>query len=182
MIKNKILTLLKTNKNIADYLFQFSAMPKDNKELFELLYVPEFHDRLKNIDWLYFSTFQEFVLIGVDPNNNVVAIDDSLDLKLVYGIQNIPYEIIRMQSMDETEDYFNKYKNIGVDLSSILKEYEIWCRDNNIPLDEHHIYHDEDGNLFNEYFEIENSIVDREDIKNAVLALIAKNLFGKNIY
>lgn len=37
---NKILNLIKTNKNIASYLFCFSSYPDEDKELFDILYVP----------------------------------------------------------------------------------------------------------------------------------------------
>lgn len=176
---NKILNLIETNQSFANKLFEFYESVDKNKDLFDLLYPKELHKKLNHICWLYFSSFQEFSLIGIDSDNNAFAITDNLDLRIINGFQNLPYEIIRVYTgfHDTVDNYFQAFP----ETKQLLKEYETWCRYNNIPLDEHHIYHDEDGNLFNEYFEINGSIVDREDISNADLILDVENLFGKNI-
>lgn len=176
---NKILNLITTNQNIANKLFEFYEMADKNKDLFDLLYPKELHKKLNHIHWLYFSNFQEFSLIGVDSDNNVFAITDNLDLRIIKGFQNLPYEIIRVYTgfHDKTDNYFQAFP----ETRQLLMEYETWCIVNDIPLDEHKIYHDENGNLFNEYFEIEGSIIDREEINNSNLVLEANNLFGKDI-
>lgn len=40
-------------------------------------------------------------------------------------------------------------------MKNLLIEYEKFCYDNNIKLDEENVYHDKNGVLFEKYFELE---------------------------
>lgn len=75
-----------------------------------------------------------------------MAINEDCQI-IVYckNIQDIPFESYRQFFYileSEKEEHLKK-----------LKEYEQWLKDNNIPIDPDRIYHDAQGNIFDEYFE-----------------------------
>ena len=55
-----------------------------------------------------------------------------------------------MYAKDElVQSVFDKNKDFETD----LLKYEEWCKSNGIKLDMQKVYHDENGNLFTQYFE-----------------------------
>jgi len=52
---------------------------------------------------------------------------------------------------ETVEEYFEKFEDEGY--KETLKKYEQWCKKNNIELDKNKIYHDENGKLFDKYFD-----------------------------
>lgn len=105
------------------------------------------------ITWLYECDEQSAAFIGMD-DNEVVAIDsEGFLVSVCEGIENIPYELLRLHSLyakDElVKSVFDKNKAFEADLLN----YEEWCKNNVIALDVQKIYHDENGNLFTNYFD-----------------------------
>lgn len=150
----KILNLIKEDKEIADVLFLFYEFPedfslwtgKDGKSDFDF----------SNMDWLFVTEQPNLSLVGLNTKDNSVwCIDDEGDFHQdCQSFQDLPYEIIKIESRftenSTVEEYFEKFPNH--DFKSILKRYEIWCKENNIELDKQKIYHDENGNLIKSFY------------------------------
>ena len=151
----KIIQLIKTDKEIANYLFLFYSFPED-VTLWTGLDEDSFD--YTNIKWLFITEHPHLTLIGVNTIDNTVwCIDDEGDFHQdCDALENLPYEIIRVECSftehETVEDYFEKYKDEGLD--KILWRYEDWCRHNGIELDKNKIYHYNDGKLFNKSFDI----------------------------
>lgn len=150
----KILNLIKTNKIIAENLFMYAGFPEDIK--LYTGYEEDNHD-YANIKWLFKTHHQNLTFVGINLLYNTIwTIDDEGDFHQdCDSLQDLPYEIIRIDcaaTENETvEDYFNKYKEY--DFKGTLQSYEQWCKNNNIELDKNKIYHDENGVLFDKYFD-----------------------------
>lgn len=150
----KIIKLIKEDKKIAENLFLFSEFPKDVSLWTD---PPRDGVNYSNIKWLFVTDHSNLTLVGVNILDETIwCIDDEGDFhKDCDSLQDFPYEIIRGDcSFTENETvaaYFEKYKEEGY--KETLERYEKWCKDNNIELDKDHIYHDENGNLFTQYFD-----------------------------
>ena len=147
---NNILKYIKENKKISDLLFYVSEIVDKNTDT-SLWIRNKYKKDLKEVKWIYISKLQDFNLIGVENINNksyVVAIDTQEEQVWVNNFQDIPYEIYRR--------HFGIYESDRKEYVHKLKEYEQWCRDNNIVVDPNNYYHDENKDIFKEYFEVEN--------------------------
>lgn len=146
----KIMDLIKGDKEIAEALFLFFEFPED-------ISIWTGDDEYPCIDWLFVTQQEQLSLIGIDQKNKAVyCIDDEGEFhKACNSLQDIPYEIIRIESSYSKNklvlNYVNKYPNF----LSILSKYEAWCKENGIELDKNNIYHDTEGKLFTHYFEKE---------------------------
>lgn len=153
----KIINLIKTDKEIAENLFLFKEFPENVK-----LWTGEDEDNFDftSIKWLFVTDHSNLTLVGVNTiDKNIWCIDDEGDFHQDSdALENLPYEIMRIDckfTKDKTiEAYFDKYKEEGY--KETLQRYEQWCKDNNIELDKDHIYHDENENMFSKYFKINN--------------------------
>lgn len=87
------------------------------------------------------------VMLGL-YQDNIIAISEDFELfRFCDYFQDIPYEIYRR--------HFGIYESDREEYVHKLKEYEIWCRKNNIVVDPNNYYHDENGDIFKEYFELD---------------------------
>ena len=108
---------------------------------------------INNTTWLYRGDGRLTMMLGLYKDNIIAISDDFFLLKFCDYFQDIPFEIYRLKFdffENERETYINN-----------LKKYEQWCRDNNIVVDPNNYYHDENGEIFKRYFELnyEQSII-----------------------
>lgn len=104
-------------------------------------------DIVNNTTWLYRGDGRLTMMLGLYKYNIIAISDDFFLLKFCDYFQDIPFEIYRLKYdffENERETYINN-----------LKKYEIWCRKNNIIVDPNNYYHDENGEIFKEYFELD---------------------------
>lgn len=121
-------------EDIEFYVKQFEDMPGENIA--------------NNTQWLYRGDGRLTVMLGL-YQDNIIAISEDFELfRFCDYFQDIPYEIYRR--------HFGIYESDREEYVHKLKEYEQWCRDNNILVDPNNYYHDENGEIFKEYFEFEN--------------------------
>lgn len=105
------------------------------------------------ITWLYECNAENICLVGIE-NNVVSAIDSEGALVSVCeGLENIPYELLRAETRYAEDELVQDVFNYDKDFATDLLKYEDWCKNNNVDLDIQKIYHDENGNLFKEYFD-----------------------------
>ena len=141
------LDIIKKFKEIFFYERDFES--SDIKKFFN----KEMISNTKNIKWLYWSNEQTYGLIGTD-NNLVSAIQDEGELTDVCeGLENIPYEFLRILSFYHTKNLLDDGSIQIKNLLLQIQEYEVWCAENKIELDKNKIYHNENGKLFTHYFE-----------------------------
>lgn len=154
----KIIDLLKKDAEIFQVLFKFSSWFDKKRDL--PLYINNSNKELvEDTEWIYVSSSQKFTLIGVVKIKGkllVQAIDDQCDYAgWIHGFKNIPYEFLRRRMFYEDEST-ELVLNNNPHFYNILKRYEQFCEDNHIYLDEEKVYHDNNGKLFNKYFELED--------------------------
>ena len=151
----KIIELIKEDKEIAENLFMFQEFREDVS-----LWTGEDEDNFDytNIKWLFVTYQENLTLVGVNIKDETIwCIDNEGDFHQdCDALENLPYELIRIECKFTNEKtstaYFEKFKDEGY--KETLLKYEQWCKENNIELDKNKIYHDENGKLFDKYFKL----------------------------
>lgn len=145
---NKInLDIIKQFKEVFSYEKDFQQSDYDN------FFNEEMIANCKGITWLYWSEEQDYGLIGYE-DEMVYALKDEGELTDVCeGLENIPYEMLRVLSFYSKNYILNDDSKYVQKLLSDIYEYESWCKENGIELDKQKVYHDEHGKLFTHYFE-----------------------------
>lgn len=154
-VREKIMKLIKEDKEIASCLFLFYSIPED-----VTLWTGEDGDNFdfSNVEWLFVTEQENLNLVGINvKDNSVWTIDNEGDFhKDCDCLQNLPYEIIRIECRytdnELIQEYFEKFDNC--DFKAILARYENWCKENDIELDKNRIYHDSNGSLFEKHFKL----------------------------
>ncbi len=112
-------------------------------------YVDEFEDSIEEdivneTHWLYCGDGYLREVLGL-YKDNIIAISQDFELfKFCDYFQDIPFEIYRRAFDSYNHEHLNK-----------LNEYQKWCKYNNIVVDPNNYYHDENGDIFKEYFELD---------------------------
>ena len=115
-------------------------------------YVDEFEDSIEEdivneTHWLYCGDGYLREVLGL-YKDNIIAISQDFELfKFCDYFQDIPFEIYRRNF-----DAFDSQRNSHLEY---LKKYEQWCRDNKIIVDPKNYYHDKNGEIFKEHFELD---------------------------
>lgn len=155
----KVVELIKNNKSIAKKLFYFSSWINSKKDT-SLFITDENQELVEGTEWIYQSSLQSFMLVGVfewEGKFLTHAIDDQTDYAgCINAFQDIPYEIIRRECYYTKDKSVKSYFEKNPDVEKLLNEYEQYCNDQNIKIDKEKVYHDENGDLFNKYFELED--------------------------
>ena len=146
----KIIQLIKEDKEIAENLFYFQEFRDDVS-----LWKGEDEDNYDytNIEWLFITYQENLTLIGINlVDETIWCIDNEGDFHQdCDALENLPYKILSIESQytknEDVKSYYEKYPKY----SSLLLKYEQWCKENNIQLDINKIYHDNDGNLFDKF-------------------------------
>ena len=115
-------------------------------------YIEEFEDSIEEdivnkTHWLYCGDGYLREVLGL-YKDNIIAISQDFELfKFCDHFQDIPFEIYRRnyEAFEPRRDHHLE----------CLKKYEQWCKDNNIVVDPNNYYHDENGEIFNGYFELD---------------------------
>lgn len=136
------------NNILLSYVFDYNPSSFEDIEF----YVEQFEDMpgeniANNTQWLYKGDGRLTVMLGL-YQDNIISIGEDFDLlKFCDYFQDIPYEIYRR--------HFCIYESDREEYVQKLKEYERWCQDNDIIVDPNHYYHKENGEIFDEYFELD---------------------------
>ena len=104
-------------------------------------------DIVNNTTWLYRGNGRLTRMLGLYQDNIIAISDDFFLLKFCDYFQDIPFEIYRLKF-----DFFDNERETYI---NNLKKYEQWCQDNNIVVDPNNYYHDENGEIFGKYFELD---------------------------
>lgn len=115
-------------------------------------YIEEFKDSIEEdivnqTKWLYSGVSFLTIVIGLYKDNIIGISEDFELLKFCDYFQDIPFEIYRRN--------YEAFDSRRQNHLECLKQYEQWCRDNNIVVDPNNYYHDENGEIFKEYFELD---------------------------
>jgi len=133
------------NENLRE-IFDYNELTNDTLQSYSNEFDDiEQHNLFIKTKWLYEGNGLLPNIIGV-LNDQIIFINENIFIMVFCGhFQDIPFEIYR-RNFDileyQREEYLVK-----------LNEYEQWLKDNNIPIDPDRIYHDTQGNIFDEYFE-----------------------------
>lgn len=144
---NKLLTEIfdynyRSLKDIECYVEQFKDMPGEKI--------------VNNTQWLYRGDGDLTVMLGL-YKDNIIAISEDFELfRFCDYFQDIPFEIYRRS--------YELFDDIRDSHEVRLKKYETWCKNNGIIVDPNNYYHDENGEIFKGYFELENDY--NQDIIN----------------
>lgn len=114
-------------------------------------YIDEFEgsieeDIVNKTNWLYSGVSFLTVVLGLYKDNIIGISEDFELLKFCDYFQDIPFEIYRRNF-----DAFESNRKYHLEC---LKKYEQWCRDNDILVDPNNYYHDKNGEIFEEYFDL----------------------------
>ena len=120
-----------------DYLNDYIAEFEDEEE----------EDIVKDTKWLYKGSLYLTVILGIYKDKIIAINEDFFLVVFCNHIQDIPFEIYRRGF-----SFFEKNRDEHL---KKLNQYEQWCRDNGIAVDPDNHYHDEHGNIFSEYFELD---------------------------
>lgn len=130
-------------------LFGYSELQLDDLNDY-LLEIEKSNDNLeikksRETKWIYSGDLFTPYFIGL-LNDRVMAINQDAECFIYCNhFQDIPFESYRQ--------FFYRMESEKKEHLEKLKEYKQWLKDNNIPIDPDCIYHDENGELFDEYFE-----------------------------
>lgn len=144
----------KINLNIIkQFPNAFKFEKEADKSSLELYLNNDTKKEYAGMNWLYECEEQSAAFIGVD-NNEVFAIDsEGYLVSVCEGIENIPYELLRLHSLYAKDELVQSVFDKNKDFEADLLNYEKWCKTNGIALDVQKVYHDENGNLFTQYFD-----------------------------
>ena len=141
------LDIIKQFKDAFQYRRDF-----ENKDIKKFLN-DEILEECKGIKWLYFSNEQTYSLIGIE-GEYVYALDsEGFLIDVCIDIENIPYELLRVLSESGNNGSVKDILQYNKEFELDLLKYEQWCKENHIQLDKNKIYHDENGKLFDKYFD-----------------------------
>ena len=141
------LEIIKQFQNI----FQFRK--EADQESIDLFLNEETIIEYSGITWLYECIVDNLCLIGFQ-DNVIYAIDsEGFLVGVCTGLENIPYEILRIKSSYTTNEIVQEVFDKHIDYALDFHKYEQWCQENNIILDQNNEYHDSNGNLFTDYFD-----------------------------
>lgn len=136
------------NNNVLQLVFNYNPyMTNDLQD-----YIDEFEDSIEedivnNTHWLYSGDGYLREVLGL-YKGEVIAISQDFELfKFCDHFQDIPFEIYR-----RNYEIFEPRRDHHLEC---LKQYEQWCYDKGIAVDPDNHYHDEHGNIFSEYFELD---------------------------
>lgn len=139
---------------IRKFPFAFSYDKDFQPSDYDNFFNEDMIENCKRITWLYWSNEQTYGIIGVYEDGTVSALQDEGELTDVCeGLENIPYELLRILSDSGKDSSLADILNYNQDVWLDLLKYEQWCKENNIELDKQRVYHDEQGKLFTHYFE-----------------------------
>lgn len=144
----------KINLNfIKQFKEAFKFRKESDNESLKIYLNEDTEKEYADIIWIYECEEQSAAFIGMD-DNEVVAIDsEGFLVSVCEGIENIPYELLRLHSLYAKDELVKSVFDKNKDFKADLLNYEEWCKNNVIALDVQKIYHDENGNLFTNYFE-----------------------------
>ena len=148
--------IVKGNKLLTE-VFDYNPSSLEDIEC----YIEQFKDMpgekiVNNTQWLYRGDGDLTVMLGL-YKDNIIAISEDFELfRFCDYFQDIPFEIYRRS--------YELFDDIREPHEYKLKKYEIWCKNNGIVVDPNSYYHDENGEIFKEYFELENDY--NQDIIN----------------
>ena len=155
---DKIVQLIRNNELIAKKLFYFSSWIDSEKDT-SLFITDENKELVEETEWIYQSSLQSFMLIGIFEWEKKVlthAIDDQTNYAgCINAFQDIPYEIIRRECYYTKDKSVKSYFQKNPDVEKLLKEYKKYCCEKNVQIDKEKIYHDKNGKIFSEYFELD---------------------------
>lgn len=134
--------------NLLQLVFNYNSLVIDDLQD----YIDEFkgyieEDIVNQTKWLYSGVSFLTVVLGLYKDNIIGISEDFELLKFCDYFQDISFEIYRRNF-----DAFDSHRKYHLEC---LKQYEQWCRKNNIVVDPNNYYHDENGEIFKEYFELD---------------------------
>ena len=138
---------IKTN-SLLQLVFDYNPLIIDDLQD----YIDGFEDSIEEdivnkTNWLYSGDGYLTVVLG-PYKDNIIAISEDFELfKFCDYFQDIPFEIYRRN--------FGVFDSRRENHLECLKQYEQWCKDNNIVVDPNNYYHDENGEIFKEHFELD---------------------------
>lgn len=154
----KIWQFVHNNHNVLKYLFMYDFNTQDmNEYMLTSKYYSNMSEyeinTVKNSEWLYRSILTHAILIGVEEDCSVNAINDTGEIGVFCDdFFTIPYEFLRLE-LRYSEKSTQNYLKSNPEFQKALLVYEFWAKENNIKLDKYNIYHNANGELFKEYFE-----------------------------
>lgn len=115
-------------------------------------YLAEFEDEeeeyvVRDTNWLYKGSLYLTVILGIYKNKIIAINEDFFLVVFCDHIQDVPFEIYRRG--------FSFFEQNRDEHLKKLKQYEKWCRDHGIAVDPDNHYHDKNGNIFSEHFELD---------------------------
>ena len=141
MMLNKEKTMSQIN---LDIIKQFKDAFKFEKEVDQTFIDTYLNEEIltehPSINWLYVCYLEDLPVIGIEDNIIYGLDSEGFLIDVCKGLENIPYEILRLESEYGTEfvkDVFKKNKNFALD----FHKYEQWREENNIVLDQDNSYH-----------------------------------------
>lgn len=144
----------KINLNvIKQFKYAFKFRKEADKSSIDLYLNIDTKKEYEGITWLYECKAEGIYLVGIE-DNIISAIDsEGFLVSVCEGLENIPYEILRVESLYAEDELVQDVFDYDKDFQDDLLKYEEWCRNNAITLDIQKAYHDENGNLFKQYFD-----------------------------
>lgn len=140
----EFLNIIIQNKMLTD-VFDYRYSSKDSFEDYLREFDGEVEESIvRNTNWLYKGNGYLPLILGLYKDNIIAINEDFFLIKFCDYFQDIPFEIYRRAFDSYNHDHLNK-----------LKEYEKWCRYNNIIVDPNNYYHYENGKIFRGYFELD---------------------------
>lgn len=145
----KVITYLTHQDDVMRELF---CVKNHDKYIEKFIFNKTFDSYSKNVQWCYQALFMDNLIIGVNTQDMVIGLNDkSESIIMCDRLENLPYEVLRLKIKNEIN--LKSYMDKNLHLATLLKAFEAWAYSEKIFLDFRHVYHSENGQLFETYFE-----------------------------
>lgn len=124
--------LMKLIKNDERFSNVFHFYGDDKSYIHDMLPTSKLRKQFSFVNWVYLTTLSQVALIGIIEDNRVFTMDNEGDTFILCdSFFEIPFRIISTYLMKDNPNHKDYLEN--------LKFYEVWCKNNNINIDEKYL-------------------------------------------
>lgn len=134
---NALIGYLKENEDVFEVLFfgisneTFLVKPK--------YYFQNYHKLMYQTHWLFENWSSNTKPVGIFNDSIVFMEEDGVMVEYCKGLQNLPYVLLAIRTLNEEEEIVNYSHFIkseyGYFYNYFLDQYETWCKENDIVID-----------------------------------------------
>lgn len=132
--------LMKLIKNDERFSNVFHFYGDDKSHIHDMLPTSKLRKQFSFVNWVYLTTLSQVALIGIIEDNRVFTMDNEGDTFILCdSFFEIPFNIIDAYIRKRDFKHCLHNNPNHKDYLENLKFYEVWCKNNNINIDEKYL-------------------------------------------